>query len=281
MIMKKGINAWSVGKDTNFEDMFAQLKAAGFEGVELNIDKEGASAHSLTMNTTEDELLAIRALGEKYELPITSLSTSNPLGGTSGNRELWDKQKEVILKQIEFAKILGAKGILTVPGGMHTGMSLKASRETSIEFYKSIKADVEASGIIVGLENVWNGFFLSPFDAKTMIDEIGSSAIGMYFDVGNVVAFSEPEDWIDILGERIKFVHVKDYLRNIRTLKGGQFVGVNNGSANWEKVALGLQNIGYDAYLTAEVSRSDPEMEYADFYKLTANQIGEIIALEK
>ncbi len=281
MIMKKGINAWSVGKDTNFEDMFAKIKAAGFDGIELNIDKEGASSHSLSMNTTKDELLAIRALGEKYELPVTSLSTSNPLGGTSGNRELWDAQRAVILKQIEFAKVLGAKGILTVPGGMHTGKSLKASRETSIEFYKSIKADVEASGIIVGLENVWNGFFLSPFDAKTMIDEIGSSAIGMYFDVGNVVAFSEPEDWIDILGERIKFVHVKDYLRNIRTLKGGQFVGVNNGSANWEKVVAGLQNIGYDAYLTAEVSRSDPEMEYADFYKLTANQIGEIIALEK
>lgn len=277
--MKKGINAWSVDKNTNFEDMFAQLKEAGFEGVELNIDKEGASAHSLTMDMTKDELLAIRALSEKYELPVTSLSTSNPLGGTSGNRTLWDKQKEVIFKQIEFAQILGAKGILTVPGGMHTGMSLKGARETSIEFYKSIKAEVEASGIIVGLENVWNGFFLSPFDAANMIDAIGAKNIGMYFDVGNVVASSNPEDWIEILGERIKFVHVKDYLRNVRTLKGGAFVDITEGSANWQAVVDGLRKIGFDGYLTGEVNRSNPEMSFTDYYAKVSEQIGSVIAL--
>lgn len=282
--MKKGINAWSVYKYTTFEEMFKQLKAAGFDGVELNIDKDSDSQCAIFMGTTKDELLRIRELSEKYELPITSISTQNPLGGVSSVPELWDAQKQVIMKQIEAAQILGAKGILTVPGipGAYADtVSLKKGHEVSIEFYKSIKAEVEDSRITVGLENVWNGFFLSPFDAARMIDEIGSDSIGMYFDVGNVVAFSNPEDWIEILGKRIKFVHVKDYLRNIRTLKGGQFVGVNNGSANWEKVVAGLQNIGYDGYLTAEVARSNPEMEYTDFYKLTADQIGEIIALEK
>lgn len=187
----------------------------------------------------------------------------------------------MIFKQIEVAQILGAKGILTVPDGMNDTISLKAAHETALEFYKSIKDEVEDTGIIVGLENVWNGFFLSPFDAARMIDEIGSDSIGMYFDVGNVVAYSNPEDWVEILGNRIKFVHVKDYLRNIRTFKGGAFVGVNDGSANWQRVVDGLKAIGFDGYLTAEVMRSNPEMEYTDFYKLTCDQIGEIIALEK
>ncbi len=282
--MKKSINAWAVDKDTNFEDMFAQLKAAGFEGVELNIDKEfkaEAGPRSLAMDMTAEDLAAIKALSDKYELPITSISTTNPLKGTSGVREFWEPMKAVIFKQIEFAKALGAKGILTVPGGMNAEISLKAAHETSLEFYRSIKDEVEASGITVALENVWNLFFLSPFDAARFVDAIDSPSIGMYFDVGNCVAFSNPEDWIEILGNRIKFVHVKDYLRNIRTLKGGAFVGVNNGSANWERVVEELQKIGFNGYLTAEVMRSDPEMSFTDFYKLVETQVGEIVALEK
>ena len=282
--MKKSINAWSVDKNTNFEDMFAELKAAGFEGVELNLDNEfkaDAGAHSLAMDMTADDLAAIKALSDKYELPITSISTMNPLKGISGVREFWEPMKAVIFKQIEFAKALGAKGILTVPGGMHKGVSYREAHETSLEFYRSIKAEVEASGIIVGLENVWDLFFLSPFDAQRIIDAIDSPSIGMYFDVGNCVAYSNPEDWIDILGDRIKFVHVKDYLRNIRTLKGGAFVDVNNGSANWERVVEELQKAGFDGYLTAEVAKKDPEMSFTDFYKLVETQVGEIVALEK
>lgn len=91
--MKKGINAWSVYKYTTFEEMFRQLKTAGFDGVQLNIDKDSDNQHSIFKSTSKDELLRIRELSEKYELPITSISTQNPLGGISGRRELWDAQK--------------------------------------------------------------------------------------------------------------------------------------------------------------------------------------------
>ena len=72
-IMKKSINAWSVDSKTGFEEMFQQIKAAGFDGIELNVDaEEGKSAHSLTLSTTDEELAAVKALSEKYQLPVVS-----------------------------------------------------------------------------------------------------------------------------------------------------------------------------------------------------------------
>lgn len=68
--------------------------------------------------------------------------------------------------------------------------------------------------IHIGVENVWNKFLLSPLEMRAFIDEIGSEWIGSYFDVGNVVYAGYPEQWIRILGKRIKKVHFKDFRRN-------------------------------------------------------------------
>ena len=66
--MKKSLNAWTVDPAAGFEQMFRELKAAGFDGVELNVDREGAGAHSLTLSTTREELAAVKALSQRYEV---------------------------------------------------------------------------------------------------------------------------------------------------------------------------------------------------------------------
>ena len=45
--MKIAINAWSIPASVPFPEAFAQVSAAGFDGIELNLDKEDASAHGL------------------------------------------------------------------------------------------------------------------------------------------------------------------------------------------------------------------------------------------
>ena len=59
--MKTSINAWSVKGDTGFEEMFAQISAAGFDGIELNVDAPG-TAHGLYMDMTDGDLAAIREI---------------------------------------------------------------------------------------------------------------------------------------------------------------------------------------------------------------------------
>jgi L-ribulose-5-phosphate 3-epimerase len=276
--LKKCINAWSVDKNTGFEEMFAQIKAAGFDGIELNLDKEGSLAHSLTFSTSFDELAEIKAISERYELPVVSVSCS--LYGTSMGSPQEEERAfaaKVLLKQLECAKALGASGILIVPGGMTSNVTLKTAWENSLEMLAALKDDIEKSKLFVGVENVWNQFFTSPFDMVSFIDALDSDFIGAYFDIGNVVAYSEPEHWIEILGKRIGLVHVKDFKRKGGMNSGGEWADLLAGSINWAKVITALKIAGFDGYLTAEVGKNNSEQSYSEFYAMVAAQLDKII----
>ena len=269
--MKKALNAWTVESSLSFEEMFAAVAAAGFDGIELNVDRPG-SAHGLSMETTDAEFSAIRALSEKYNLPVISISTSLA-GGESGQPDRWDYARALLRQQIRAAKALGAKGVLTVPGGK----TLKSGHENSIAFFREMREEIEREGIFVGLENVWNGFFLSPYDMQRIIDAVGSPMIGAYLDLGNMLAFSKPEQWVEVLENRIGFVHLKDYLRNGNLSRGGSWQDITHGSADWDAIMAALRAVGFDGYLTAEVGKEDDAMSFEEYYRKVAGELASIM----
>ncbi|MBQ8397979.1 MAG: sugar phosphate isomerase/epimerase [Clostridia bacterium] len=274
--MKTALNAWTVEKSLPMADTFAAVAAAGFAGIELNIDRDGASPHALSMATTQADYEGIRTLSAQYSLPVCSISTSL-WGGKMGIAAHHGDAEALLFKQIEAASALGADGVLTVPGGMGDGVSLDAVRRTSIDFLRAHRDEIERRGIFVGVENVWNGFFLSPYDMATFIDAVGSPMIGAYLDAGNMLAFSTPEYWIEVLGARIGKVHVKDYLRSKGINSGGTWQDITHGSADWRAIIPALRAAGYDGYLVGEVFKADAEMSYTDYYTKVAGEIGEII----
>lgn len=278
--MKKAINAWSVGASTGFEDMFRQVSEAGFDGIELNIDAEGHSAHSLSMKTNVADAAMIQALAERYSLPVISISTSL-YGGKMGSPDSAEREfaKDLLKKQLELAGMLGADGILAVPGGnLLEGVSLQQAYDNSQRTISEVLDDINACKVKVGLENVWNGFFMSPFDMCSLIDSLDCAYVGAYFDVGNVIAFSCPEYWIEVLGKRIFKIHVKDFLRSNGFNLGGEWVDLLAGSVAWEKVVPALKNAGFDQYLTAEVEPTKAYSNRTEFYADISVQLDEIIA---
>ena len=281
-IMKKALNAWTVDSAANYEEMFSQLKEAGFEGIELNVDEAGHSAHSLTLETKAAELEAIKALSEKYALPVVSISTSMLRGYLMGSPDEADRDlaKQIIRAQLKYAKALDASGILVVPGGVPQQKSFIKAYELSMKTLLELKPEIEEARINAGLENVWNGFFMSPFDMASFIDKADSPYITAYYDVGNVIAFSWPEYWIEVLGKRISNIHVKDFKRSDSGFGlngGGTFVDLLKGDTNWEAVIPALQTARFDGYLTAEVFKEDPDMSFTDYYKEISGAIGEMI----
>ncbi len=275
--MKKSINAWSIEDGLNFEQSFKKMKEYGFDGIELNVDGNNDSGHSLTMSTTDEELIEIKALSEKYDLPVVSISSS--LGKLGSPKEGdFDFSKELIKKQIQCAKMLGATGVLVVPGGISENQSIKKAYELSFKTLESLKEHIMSQGIIVGLENVWNTFFLSPFDMANFIDKLDCPLIKAYYDVGNVVAFGWTEYFIDILRERIAFVHVKDFKRNRGVNSGGQFVQILQGSIDWNKAMAMLKDIGFDKYITSEVFIAEGQ-SYDEFYRELSDAQSELIKI--
>ena len=279
--MKKSINAWSVDNSTDFKEMFVQLECAGFDAVELNLDAAGRSAHSLTLETTDEELIHIRHEAESVGIEIAGVSSSL-YGIKLGNPETHDEAEKIIMHHIHCAKLLGVDSILVVPGAnIAAGHDILTAHNTAFAFLNKLKPKIEEEGVYVCLENVWNGFFTSPFDMASFIDRLDSPFIKAYYDVGNTIAFSDTVSWIRILGNRIKRVHIKGFKRNRAFNNGGVWVDIPDADVDWKIVVDALKEAGYDGYLTAEVSPVKAYDNMQDFYRDVAIQESEILNLRK
>ncbi len=272
-MLLKSINAWSVPSEVGFAEMFADLKKAGFDCVELNLDAPGAGAHALSVETTDEELLQIRKLSEAAGLPICSISSSQ--WGKSALAGGTVPTKFLLEKQLNCAKLLGADGILIVPGGIGPDCSIKQAYINAKNELLACKDLIEGQSVKVGVENVWNNFFLSPVEMARFIDELAIKNLGAYFDVGNVAIFSYPEYWIEILGSRIQKIHVKDFRKSGGN--AGHFVNLLEGSIRWKKVVDALKAAGYDAYLTAELGGMPETPDY--LYGITEKALDTIIKM--
>ena len=253
--MKKGINIWSFPNNT-IKNNLILAKDAGFEGVELALNGEG----ELSINATDKEIKEIKDVADSLGLSLYSLSCGlcwdYRLSDDDAN--IRQKAKDMIRKQIDTAKGLGADTVLVIPGVVNVEFSMPEKKvaydvvyNRALEGLSELKSYAEQAKVNIGLENVWNKFLLSPMEMRDFIDKIGSDYAGSYLDIGNTLYCSYPEDWVRILGKRIKKVHFKDYRLQAGGLHG--FVDLLAGDVNYPEVVNALNEIGYDDWVSAEM----------------------------
>lgn len=253
--MKKGINIWSFPQGSVKESL-ALARDAGFEGVELALNATG----ELSLESSEAEIKEVKKIADDMGLSLYSLSS-----GLCWDYRLSDdepamraKAKDMIKKQLETAKILGADTILVVPGVVNVEFSSPEKKvaydvvyDRALEGLNELKSYAESLQVSIGLENVWNKFLLSPMEMRDFIDKIDSPYVGSYLDVGNTLYCGYPEDWVRILGDRIKKIHFKDYRLAAGGLHG--FVDLLAGDVDYPEVVKALGEIGYDGWVSAEM----------------------------
>ncbi|MBQ6922781.1 MAG: sugar phosphate isomerase/epimerase [Clostridia bacterium] len=253
--MKKGINIWSFPQG-KVKDNLKLAKIAGFDGVELSLNNRP----ELSLTSTDKEIKEIKNIADGLGLSLYSLCCDScwDLRVSDDDAAIREKAKDMIKRQLETAKLLGADTILVIPGVVNACFSHPEKKvaydtvyERSLKAFGELKTYAEKIGVSIGLENVWNKFLLSPLEMKEFIDEIGSDYVGSYLDVGNTLHISYPEDWVRILGKRIKKVHFKDYRVEVGGLSG--FVDLLAGDVNYPEVMKALGEIGYDGWVTAEM----------------------------
>lgn len=253
--LKKSINIWSFVGKTNREAM-KLAKDAGFEGIELALGTDG----EITMTSTDQELLSIKAYAEELGISIPSLSSglcwANSL--TANDPDERQRAFEMVERQLYCAKMLGAETILVIPGSVSVEfvpewpvVDYDVVYDRALEQMKKLAPIAESYGVQIGLENVWNKFLLSPLEMRQFIDAVGSDYVGAYFDTGNVVYSGYPEQWIKILGKRIFKVHFKDYRRNPGGLNA--FVDLLAGDVDWKAVRQAFADVGYEGWAAGEM----------------------------
>lgn len=246
--MQIGINFWTLPNGTQLREGFRMAKAAGFDTVEINMAEEG----EVNLHLTETSARAISAAASEEGVVLSSLSTGlgwkYPL--SAADEETRTKGMDVVRKMLQTASWIGMDTILLVPATVTADVAYDEAYERALNGLKILAPYAASMGVSIGVENVWNRFLLSPLEFARFIDEADSPMVGAYFDAGNVLAYGYPDQWVRILGKRIKKVHVKDFRGG---LGNGVFCNPLQGDVPWERVRKELDAIGYNGPITAEV----------------------------
>jgi len=245
-------------------------KDAGFEGIELALSADGP----LNLKSADADIAAIKSEADKIGIELCSLATGLywQYSLTSDRPDIREQAVQVAKLQIDIAALLDIDCVLVCPGAV--GVDFKAedvvpdaspgafftgsevigydvAYERARDAFIGLAPYAEAKNVIVGVENIWNKFLLSPLETRQFLDEIDSPYVAAFFDVGNVLQYGYPEQWIKILGGRIKKVHFKDYRRGAGGLPG--FVDLLAGDVDWAAVMDAFGETGYSGWACAEM----------------------------
>ena len=266
---------------TPVPQMFRLAKAAGFDAMELRLGTDGADI-DIPLDSSAVALRDLRAAASLNGLRIASLWVSQPLGQNplnSPDAEQRAKGVAAIQRATEIAAALNCGALLLVPGRLGNGSKLVTGYEETWKLFTAELAKclpaAESHKVILTPENVWNKFLVSPLEMRSFVDQFQSPWLGAHFDMGNVMQFGYPEDWIRILGPRIKRVHVKDYKLSARA-EQGRFVPLLEGDVNFAAVMKALVETGYHGFLSPEIGY-DPNLP--DQLTKVAEQLNRIIAM--
>src|SRR5687767_4028749 len=203
--------------------------------------------------SNEEVLEAAKANG--LEIPSVCCHThwAKPL--SDANPETRKVGLEGLKLSLRDAKSYGATSVLLVPAVVDKQVSYAdAYKRSQEEIRKAIPLSQEL-GVKIAIENVWNQFLLSPLEAARYVDEFNSPWVGWHFDIGNVINYGWPEQWIRILGPRIVKLHIKEFSRQRRDKEGlwkGFDVPFGEGDNDWPAIMKALGEIGYNGWGIAE-----------------------------
>ncbi|MBX3180489.1 MAG: sugar phosphate isomerase/epimerase [Candidatus Hydrogenedentes bacterium] len=223
-------------------EKFALAKDAGFDGIE---------AYPM------DDLDAAKIRGDQAReagVPVHSITYGGwgaPM--SSPDPEVIKKGQAEIAQALRTAHAMGCDTVLLVPAVVNEEVGYAQAWENSQKNIRPMIPLAEELGVVIAVENVWNKFLLSPLEFATYVDQFESPWVHAYFDIGNVVIFGYPEDWIRTLGKRIRRIHVKDFTRKSYEWSNLPY----EGDVNWPVVRQALADIGYTGWVTEEFGRGD------------------------
>ncbi len=230
-----------------YAERFRMARGAGFDAVEMQTierEDEAAEIHD-----------AARAAGLRIHSVMNADHWRFPL--SSGDRDAVTRSVAGMETSLRNAALWGADAVLLVPAvvdkttsyGDAWTRSQRVIRERLLPLARDLK-------IVVAVEEVWNKFLLSPLEFARYVDEIDSPWLKAYFDVGNIVFYGYPQEWIRTLGARIAKVHLKDFHLD---RPAGRFAWTNigDGDIDWGEVRRAFDDVGYRGYFTTEVVAGD------------------------
>ena len=238
---------------------------------------------NVPLDASAADLQKIAEAARRAGITIATLWVSEPLQRNPLNSDSSDSRARgvaAIVRSVEVSHQLGCGALLLYPGRLGSGARLDVGYEATWErFTSELKKAIpaaESAKVYLNPENVWNKFLVSPLEMRAFVDQFHSPWLQTHFDIGNVMQFGYPQDWILTLGPRIKRVHVKDYKLSAQA-EQGRFVDLLEGDVDWKAVMAALVKTGYKGFLSPEISFDAKQQP--DQLRRVSQQLDQIISM--
>jgi L-ribulose-5-phosphate 3-epimerase len=238
--IKKGLVMSMLPEKLSVADRFKLTRDTGFEIVQAPTTPDAKQA--------EDIKAAADASGVRVDSVMNMAHWKYPL--SSADPAVVETSMEGMRTSLRNAKLWGCDAVLLVPAVVNPQTSYKDAWTRSQKQIRALLPLAEELKIVIAIEEVWNRFLLSPLEMLTYINEFKHPLVRAWFDVGNVVLYGYPQDWIRTLGPTIAKVHLKDFKRSDN---GYAWVNLGEGDIDWPAVRQAFTDVGYHGSAIAEL----------------------------
>lgn len=242
--IKKGILLSMLPADLSYGERLKLAHEIGFEVLQAPTEPDEGKAQEL------------RKAADAAQIRIDSVMNMDhwkyPL--SSGDPAVVEKSLAGMRTSLHNAKLWGSEVVLLVPAVLDPQTSYREAWARSQKEIRKLLPLAEELKVVIAIEEVWNRFLLSPLEMAAYIDEFQSPWVKAWFDVGNVMLYGYPQDWIRTLDKRIVKVHLKDFKRNKDSYA---WVNLGEGDIDWAAVRAAFAAINYTGSATVELAAGD------------------------
>ncbi len=242
--LKKGLVYDMLPSKLSHADRFKMARDTGFEVVQAPTTPDPQIAEEIKNAAT--------AAGIRIDSVMNMDHWDYPL--SSADPQVVEKSLAGMRTSLHNAKLWGSDAVLLVPAVVNPQTSYRDAWMRSQKAIRKLIPLAAELKVVIALEEVWNKFLLSPLEMARYIGEFQSQWIKAWFDVGNVVLYGYPQDWIRTLGKDIAKVHLKDFKRKE---DGYAWVNLGDGDVDWPAVRQAFMDIAYAGSAIAELEGGD------------------------
>jgi hexulose-6-phosphate isomerase len=242
--IQKGILLDMLPANLSYADRLKMARDLGFEVMQAPTEPDQRKAEELKKAADGAQIRIDSVMNmDHWKYP---LSSSDPA--------VVEKSLAGMRTSMHNAKLWGSDVVLLVPAVLDAQTSYRDAWTRSQREIRKLLPLAEELKVIIAMEEVWNRFLLSPLEMAAYIDEFQSPYVKAWFDVGNVVLYGFPQDWIRTLDKRIVKVHLKDFKRSKDSYA---WVNLGEGDIDWAAVREAFAAIHYTGSATVELPAGD------------------------
>lgn len=247
--MKLGYSTWGM-PETPIDVIIPHLAQLGFDGTELTVLK-GWSTELSTLDAAERK--RIKELAAANHLELDSVYGHNRLLSVEPEAVAYDRARcfQAADLCVELATDAGTPGLVVLPGGKPDDWegkrALLADRLGELVHYCAPR------GVMVALEPHVSAMVDRSERVRWLFEQINSPNLSLNFDISHFEVQGVPmEESIAAMAPYASRTHVKDE-RGIAP--NHEFLIPGEGEFDYVKYLRLMRAIGYDAYITVEVSK--------------------------